>query len=92
MTDEKNEIKNRTNIFESSKVDFEKSSFFLSLGKLLAASLSIYPLDKTKEKHLLAANAKFLRNVDAYIYKRGKSFSSLESLTKDLEAIQRNST
>ena len=77
--------------WSSNSALLEKSSFSLSLGKLLAASLSIYPLDKTKEKHLLAANAKFLRNVDAYIYKRGKSFSSLESLTKDLEAIQRNS-
>lgn len=76
--------------WSSSGASLEESNFPASLGKLLGASLSIYPLDRVKEKHLLTANAKFLRMVDIYSYKRGESFSSLESLIKDLEVMPRN--
>jgi len=61
---------------------------------LLESSLTIYPLDKDKEKEkdLLSANAKFLRSLDTYIYTRDKLFSTLGVLAKDLEALQGHKT
>ncbi len=71
------------------KPSFTKPTFGKFLGKLLETSLAIYPLDKSKEKVLLSLNAKFLRSVDYYIYKREKVFSTLDFLKKDLEFVQR---
>ena len=66
----------------------EKLTFPLSIARLLGASLSIYPLDRSKEKQLFAANTAFLKKVSAYVYQREQSFLSLASLIKDLEGLQ----
>ena len=66
----------------------EKLSFSLAIGNLMLSSQSSVSLDRSKEKRLLSANARFLKNVSAYAYKREQSFLSLESLIKDLEALQ----
>ena len=66
----------------------EKLTFPLSIGRLLGASLSIYPLDRSKEKQLLTANTAFLKQVSAYVYQREQSFLSLESLMRDLKGLQ----
>jgi len=63
-------------------------TFPLSMARLLSASLSIYPLDRSKEKQLFTANTDFLKQVSAYAYQREQSFLSLESLIKDLEGLQ----
>ena len=74
------------------KPSLTKARFATSLGKLLESSLTIYPLDKDKEKDLLSANARFLRSLDTYIYTRDKLFSTLGVLAKDLEALQGHKT
>ena len=73
--------------WDCKKPSLKKVYFAALLGKLLESSLTIFPLDKDKEKDLLSANAKFLRSVDTYTYKRDKSFSTLGSLAKSLETL-----
>ena len=71
-----------------SESKLEKLTFPLSIARLLVASLSTNPLDRTKEKQLLTANTAFLKQVRAYVYQRKQSFSSLKSLIRDLKKLQ----
>ena len=71
-----------------SESKLEKLTFPLSIARLLVASLSTNPLDRTKEKQLLTANTAFLKQVRAYVYQRKQSFSSLQSLIRDLKKLQ----
>lgn len=68
---------------------FEKLSFFTAMAKLLSSSPSLLSLSRSKEKDLLAANTNFLKNVSAYVYKRNRSFSSLEFLIEGLRGLQK---
>lgn len=66
---------------------FEKISFFTAMGKLLSSSPSLLSLSRAKESDLLTTNTKFLKNVSTYVYKRGRSFASLELLSDGLRGL-----
>ena len=67
----------------------EKLSFTKALSRLMEASLSIYPLTRKKEAHLLKNNVEFFRHVALFRYSRKKSFFSLENIIDDLKGIHR---
>ena len=58
-----------------------------SLTKLMSASLSIYPLDKTKEIELLKKNVEFYNSVRVFSHVREKVFGSLEKFIHLLSDI-----